>query len=251
MGTVDAEAFSDEEVAAAIALHPELTRTGPGTVEGELEVHAVYEGEEIRERFRVRITKTNPMSDRVPALYEIGGRTDAIIAKRHIKDSRDVHRNPQGNACVCVKQEEQEKFPPGADLIYFIEHLARDYLYGLAFFDRHGRWPWGEWSHGAVGILEFYADATAWQTREAIEEILSAVASEPNWKDYHRQLRRPSGDRACPCGSGKPVRVCHPSAWRGIVRLGKEMDMLGISPRRAFDRARTRNAQLRRPPPAK
>jgi hypothetical protein len=132
VGPVKEGDFSDEEVAAAIALHPHLTRIGPGTIVGELEVYALYEGEEIRDRFRVRITQWNPLSDRVPALYEIGGRTNAIVAKWSLKDPRDVHCNLQGNACICVKQEEFEKFPLGADLPYFIEHLVRDYLYGLA-----------------------------------------------------------------------------------------------------------------------
>jgi hypothetical protein len=243
VGAVKEEAFSDEEVARAIALHPRLARIGPGTIIGELEVCASYQGEEIRERFHVRITKSNPLSDRVPALYEIGGRTNAIAAKWSLKDLRDVHRDPQGNACVCVKQEEKEKFPPGANLPYFIQHLVRDYLYGLAFFERHGRWPWGERSHGALGILEFYADGTAPQTQQSIEEILPVLSAELNWRDYHRQLRRPRGDKTCLCGSQRRFRLCHPIAWQGLVRLGEEMDRLGMRRRGAFDRARARNTE--------
>jgi hypothetical protein len=237
---VDSSVFSDEEVAAVAARHPQLLRTGPGAVEGEIYVHAVYEGEEIQDSFRIRITKANPASSRLPALFEIGGRTNAIAVKWSVKDIKDLHRNPQGSACVCIKQEESERFPPGADLLYFTQRLACDYLYGLAFFDRHGRWPWGEWSHGALGLLEFHAGATDPPTPEAIGEILFALAAELNWKAYHRQLRRPSGNKICLCGSRRCFRTCHPIAWRGIVRLGKDMDILGIGRRGGFEQARAR-----------
>lgn len=243
MGPLDAAAFSDEEVAAAIEKHPQLERTNPGTVDGEIEVHAIYDGVEIKDRFKVRISKTNPTSDRVPALYEIGGRTDAVAAKWNLTDMRDLHRNPDGeSACVCVRQEEKDKFPPGSDLTFFIDGLARDYLYGLSFYDRHGRWPWGERSHGGVGLLEFYADDATPLTREAIEEIIPFWAKETNWLDYAKQIRRPRGHNPCLCGSGKPFRSCHPTALRGLLRLMGEMDRLGMKVRGLFDAARARMA---------
>ena len=230
---------------AAIQRHPQLERTGPGTVEGEVEIYAVYDAEEIRDRFRVRITKTNAASDRVPALYETGGRTEAIATKYGLTDKRALHRNLNGSACVCVRQEEPEKFPAGSDLAFFIDGLARDYLYGLAFYDRHRRWPWGERSHGALGLLEFYADATDPQTREAIEEIIPSFCAEENWRDYSKQLRRPSGQKACLCGSAKPFDKCHPTAWQGLLRLVAELDRLGMKKRGLFDAARFRLAHPR------
>jgi hypothetical protein len=243
VGAVDAGAFSDEEVAAALEKHPQLTRTDPGTVEGEIEVFASYDGEEIKDRFKIRITKANPASDRVPALYEIGGRTNAIALKWNLTDLRDLHRSPDGEAaCVCVRQEEKDKFPLGADLAFFIEGLARDYLYGLAFYDRHGRWPWGERSHGGLGLLEFYAEDATPQTREAIEEIIPFFAKETNWLAYGKQIRRPRGHNPCLCGSGKAFRSCHPTAWQGLLRLVGEMDRLGLKARRLFDAARARMA---------
>jgi hypothetical protein len=71
------------------------------------------------------------------------------------------------------------------------------------------------------------------------------LSEEPNWKEYQRQLRRPSGDRACLCGSQKRFRVCHPIAWHGLVRLGDEIDRLGMKRRGAFDQARTRRREQR------
>lgn len=221
-------AFSDEEIAAAIDKHPGLVRTAPGEVEGELEIHAVYDGIAVRDRFRIRISKESPNSRRVPALREIGERTRAIALKWGKKRLADVHCNPDGTACVCVKQEEVAKFPEGADLPFFLDGLVRDYLYGLAFFDIYGRWPWGERSHGALGLLEFYAGNPDAQTPKDIEEVVALIRKGKDWKQYSKQLQRPRGDRACPCGSGKPFRTCHREAWAGLLWLRKEMDRLGM-----------------------
>lgn len=241
MGAVEAPAFCDEEVAAATARHPRLVRTAPGTVEGSLLINADYEGEVITERFQVRITKANPASDRVPALYEIGGRTDAVRAKWGLTDPRDLHRNPDnGPACVCVKQEEATRFPPGSDLAFFIDGLARDYLYGLAFYDRHGRWPWGERAHGSLGLLEFYVDDQAPITNTDVEAVVPYFLKEKNWLEFEKQLRRPRAHGACLCSSGRQFRRCHPKAFQGLLRLTAEIDRLGIKRRGLFDRIRAR-----------
>ncbi|SKA28862.1 hypothetical protein SAMN02745126_04837 [Enhydrobacter aerosaccus] len=227
-----------------MARHPQLVRTGPGTVEGGVLINAEYEGEIINERFDVRITKANPASDRVPALYETGGRTNAIAAKRGLADTRDLHRNPDnGSACVCVKQEEATRFPPSSDLSFFIDGLARDYLYGLAFYDRHGRWPWGERAHGSVGLLEFYADNDEPLTNTDIETIVPYFVREKNWLEFDKQLRRPKEHRACICGSGEPFGKCHPKALQGLLALTAEIDRLGMKRRSLFDRARTQLAK--------
>ena len=129
--------FSDKEIVAVKEKYPELERSAPGAIEGTLKMEAVYNGVTISDSFKVRITATNPHSDHVPALYEIGGRTQSIASKLGISDLRDLHRNTNGTACVCVKQVEKVKFPPGSPLLVFIDNLAVPYLYGLAFFEKN------------------------------------------------------------------------------------------------------------------
>lgn len=235
MGELTAPAFSDAEIAEAIAKHPQLGQVASDRVEGGIEVYATYDGVEISDRFVVRITKSNPHSDWLPALYEIGGRTDEIAKRLGILDRRDLHCNPDGAACVCVKQEERARFPLGARLSDFIEQLVVPYFYGLVFYGRHRKWPWGDYSHGSLGVLEFYADSTMPETYESICLIVPAIRKEKNWKDYGKLIRRPSGDRRCLCGSGRPIKACHPQVLKGVLRLGAEMDRLGIRRRSLFD----------------
>jgi len=228
--------FSSEEIALVISKYPKLARTSPGNLEGVLEMTAVYEDYPITDQFRVKITNVNPHSSRLPALCETSGRTEEIARKYGIRDTRDLHRNSDGTACVCVKQMERHKFPDGSSLIVFVEQLAVPYLYGLSYYDQHGRWPWKEYSHGGIGLLEFYSDDFPYQAREDIQGLAGAFRKELNWKEYHKQLRKPSAERSCLCRSGKPFHKCHNRAWRGLSRLLEEMNCLGIDPAKLFHR---------------
>lgn len=228
--------FSDDEVAVVKKRYPRLERTAPGTIEGVLNMEGDFNGEVIAGDFTVRITAMNPNSGRVPALYEIGGRTQAIGAKLGIGDLRTLHLNLDGTACVCVKQAEKQKFPPGSDLFVFIQNLAVPYLYWLVYYEQYGQGPWGDYAHGGLGLLEFYSEDTTPQTVEDIQEILPMLRRELNWVEYHKQIRKPSGERMCLCGSGKIFRVCHKKAWQGTVRLHGELLRLGMSPRSLFNR---------------
>ena len=226
-----ANEFSQDETAKVTARYPRLLHTSPSVIEGTLDMNAEYDGVVIADGFVVRITASNPNSDRLPALYEVGGRTQAIATKYGIRDHRDLHCNTDGTACVCVKQVERRKFPPGSDLIVFMEDLAVPYLYGLKHFERFGRWPWGDYSHGGLGLLEFSGEDREHLSESDIRELFKAFRREANWKEYNKQLRKPSAERKCPCDSGKPFSRCHGRAWCGVLQLRAEMQRLGLSPR--------------------
>ncbi len=220
--------FSDEEVSSVTARYSNLKRINSGTIEGILDFEAIYEEYTLTDSFQIKITAENPHSDRIPALYEIGGRTQLIAKKRRLTDIRDLHCNLDGSACVCVKQLEKQKFPRGSDLFVFVEELAVPYLFELSYYESHKKWLWGEYSHGNLGLLEFYADDHSPQTVEGVSEILQIMCKGENWKDYHRQFCRPSAKRPCLCGSRKSFGKCHPKAWSGLRQLNSEIKRLDL-----------------------
>jgi hypothetical protein len=229
-----AAVFSDEEIAAAKTRYPNLNRTGPGSVEGMLRMEAVYNGETLSGDFQIRITASNPNSDLVPALYETGGRTEAIAAARGITDLRTLHRNRDGTACVCVKQIERRKYPPGSDLPVFLEELAVPYLFALIHFEKTGEWPWGDYSHGVLGLLEFAADDQNETSKEDVELIAETVRRDMHWKRYVKHLRKPGVGKTCPCDSGRPFDACHERAYRGLLRLSADLKRLKLNPYKLF-----------------
>jgi len=163
-------------------------------------------------------------STRPPSLLEIGGRTESIAKKFRITP-RDLHKNHDGTACVCVKQVEKLKFPPGSSLLHFIEELAVPYLYALVRYEQEGKWPWQDYSHGFLGLLEFYADRSPGTAMDDFAEIVAIFRKELGWTLIRKQLRkRPSAKRACLCGSGKPTGRCHSQVHKGIKFLHGEIE---------------------------
>lgn len=206
-------------------------------IEGALDLHAVFNGEERRDVFQVRIVAPSDYPDSMPLLLEMGGRTAAIAAKYRIADLRDLHRNPaNGSACVCVKQDERHRFPKGANLWHFIDQLAVPYLFGLSHFDEHGKWPWPDYSHGVLGIVEYYAEAADDPSAGTLGETLDFIRQDYSWRDFRKQIRQPSPMRMCVCGSQRPISLCHKGVWAGIVKLNSDIQRFGLNARRVLQR---------------
>ena len=226
--------FSDEEIEEVRERYLRLEKVDNETVEGILDLHAEYEGQGVEDAFHIKITASTPTSIHLPAVYEIGGRTQEIAKKWNISDLRNLHCGNDGVICLCVKQLEQEKLPSGATLFFFIENLVVPYLYALSLYEKTGIWLWGEYSHGGLGLLEFYVDNKKPLNTEDFTEVWPAIRREKEWKEYHKQIRNPSGKKACLCGSGKLFKSCHSKAWEGLCILTNELKRLGVNTRAIF-----------------
>jgi hypothetical protein len=228
---VDAKTFDEDEVREVVASYPGLRQASAGVLEGVIDIHHQHGAAVRRDSFSIRLAAHNGAS-RLPALREVGGRSGAIVQKHGFEDVRALHQNlSDGTACVCVKQEETARFPPGARLLTFVEQLAIPYLYGLSYVDEFGKWPWGEYSHGGLGLLEYYADNPAQDAKQDLEQVLASMKADGAWPDYHRQLRKPSSKRACICGSGRAFGKCHRRAWHGLKSFVSALVRVGLNPK--------------------
>lgn len=229
MEPVEVKTFDEDEVHEVVARYPALRQASASVLEGVIDIHHQHGAIVRRDSFSIRLTAHHGTS-RLPALQEVGGRSRAIVLKHGFEDVRALHQNSDGTACVCVKQEETARFPPGARLLTFVEQLAIPYLYGLSYVDEFGEWPWGEYSHGGLGLLEYYADNPAPDAKQELEEVLASLKADIKWPGYHRQLRRPSSKRACICGSGKAFGKCHRRAWHGLKSFVSALLRVGLNP---------------------
>lgn len=217
------------------ARYPRLRLTEAGIIEGIFDLHAVFDGEERKDAFSVRIAPSNdPRS--IPTLTEIGGRTAMIAAKYGITNFANLHQNPGGTACLCVKQDEANRFPKGAGLVHFIEELVVPYLFGLSHFNDNGKWPWRDYSHGVLGIAEYYGDAVGAPSLQAIAATLDLLKADATWREFSRQIRKPSAMRRCMCGSRRPISYCHKHVWIAIQKLNSDIHGLGLDMRRTLQK---------------
>lgn len=232
--------FTPEEIAAVKSHFPKLEYLSTGVWKGILEFDHIYRGYRIIDSYSIGIGVPAAYPSQFPHVTELGDRVTKAAAKYN-KSVLDAHWSQQNGACLCVKQEEKIKFPPGSDMVFFIENLVIPYFYGLSYFEEHGRWPWKEYSHGVLGILERHIEDSEKHTRESLELILPAFRDNPDWRKYRAQFVEPKGNKACLCKSGKAFSECHPLGWQGMVLLHEDLKRLNLNPYKFFFKTREKS----------
>ena len=228
--------FTDDEIKEVASRFPNLFwKPLIGLWEGRIDFFAQYKSIAIEDSYEIEIMIPENYPRDIPVLRVKQERLIGIMKRHKILDLRELHYS-KTNACLCVKQEEKSLFPIGSSLSFFIENLVIPYLYGLSCYDKYGKWPWTTYSHGCLGLLEYYSLRTNNSSKQEIEEIASLFRKDIGWKEYCRQIRKPSPDRNCVCGSHKPFQKCHKNAWEGVLQLRLHLENLKLNPRKLFQR---------------
>jgi hypothetical protein len=160
---------------------------GRVVVRGTLPI--VHEGAEL-DRYAVEIVLLANYPDALPLVFEVGGR---------IPRDADHHINAEtGEACLFVPDERWRVCPPSLSFLEFLNGPVRNFFLGQSLFRLAGEWPFGQRSHGADGIREYYSELLG---TDDIKVILG----------YLECLSRPvlKGHWPWPCGGGKRLRECH------------------------------------------
>jgi hypothetical protein len=194
-----------EEVRAAIAFdQPKLRASVEGAhirVEGsylvfEKDVVAAPAGPITAFDIRMELPAAYPRLE--PKVFEVGGR---------IPRKADRHINPDGDCCVTVWEHWLATAQDRSVAGYFGGPL-HEYFLGQFWFEKTGRWPFGERAHGTPGLEEAYADALGIPNKR--KRLL-----------YHLRLLSqewPKGHWPCPCGSGDRLRHCHADQMMAMHR---------------------------------
>lgn len=185
-----------EEVKAAIAFDQPKLRALAADQKIHIEgVYLVFEKDVISApdgplaEFDIRMELPDLYPRREPKVFEVGGR---------IPREPERHINPDGDCCVTV-WENWLVTANDHSLGSFLRGPLNEYFLGQLWFEKTGRWPFGERAHGTPGLEEAYADALGIANKR--EDLLY----------YLRLLSQdwPKGHWWCPCKSGKLLRYCH------------------------------------------
>lgn len=119
------------------------------------------------------------------------------------------------SACLCSPLQHQDFLLPEFMFRRFFNELVVPFLYGQVFLSAYGKWPWGEFAHGATGILEAYG---ATRGPRKAQQCISSLADDKDWVTIkstmlHRNQVDPN--LRCFCGSKQSIKRCHPAALRG------------------------------------
>src|SRR5206468_2732231 len=120
---------------------------GGVVVRGTLPVEV--DGGGVAERFHLEVVFPTDYPKGVPVVKEPRGR---------IPRCDDRHMGPDGSACLFVPEEYKLRHPQGQRFVDFLAGPVRDYFLSQLYFERTGRWPFGQRPHRQPGRLEFYRE---------------------------------------------------------------------------------------------
>jgi hypothetical protein len=194
-----------DDIAAAIAGYPQLsaqTVNGVQILSGELPI--VDESGYEWDRYQVEIHPSPLYPFRFPYLFEIGGRIPRIM---------DWHIYPDtGSCCVDIPPSEILHCREGLSLANYIRRFAIPYFANQTYRIKEGYYKNGEYSHGVMGMLEFYMPVLRCndplKTLQLLELYCSGTAG--NRSIFH----------SCFCGSGKKMMNCHRKAVEVLNKIG-------------------------------
>ena len=173
-----------------ISRYPRLHFEEVGDIVTVRGVFEVREGEIVYDEYEIELELPAESNRTIPVVRETGGRIP-----RH--EVRHVNRN-DGTLCVVLPEAYWNTYPNGLSLVEFLDGPLREYFAGQSLVELGEAWPAGEWAHGEIGVLEFYAELFGTNDWKSIIGLVQLLAR-----------REVKGHWDCPCASGKRLRQCH------------------------------------------
>lgn len=141
-----------------------------------------------------------------------------------ISPDPERHINLDNSACLCSPLEEDIYLLPTFQTERFFKDLLIPFLYGQIFFSSFKRWPWTDYGHGSIGILESYDHLSESSHAESCLGKLQSYkhTSESSWSEIRRLLTQRGqvkGHSMCICKNKDQIRRCHPRVWHGLRKL--------------------------------
>jgi hypothetical protein len=231
--------LSEDDTDWLTARYPDLRPTVTGGISGVVAIAATYKSEQndflilhpgvedvlqgirLDIRFEISIeARTSDSASRLPALRIQG---IPIEAGRHI--------SPDGTACLSSPFAETAYLEPVFSFQRYFEDLCIPFLYGQHYFDQKGTWPWDEYSHGSLGILEAYQPAKS--PSDVQECLLQLRRDRSSWSRVSAVLKQRgavSDSIPCICKRHHRMGRCHPRALRGLQQFRRDLRALHMRP---------------------
>ena len=131
------------------------------------------------------------------------GLPDITETAHRIPRTRERHINPDGT--ICTEVPEIWLLKGKKSLLDYLDGPVRNYFLGQLLVEQGELWPFGEWDHGKLGLLQAYGELLGVEGETAIRRLSDCLS--------HKKVK---AHWACPCGSGKQIRSCHLAGLRRL-----------------------------------
>lgn len=192
------------EIQEVLDFYPELHyNENEHLLKGNLNINHTYKDEHIIADYYVEISISHDYPLTPPTVKS----NNKYIFKQY------GHMFSDTSLCLGAITEQILFLNSGNRLIQWIEEFVSPYFFALEYFKKYKKYIFGERSHGAKGILEFYSEIFNTTSIEATYNILQYIV-----------LNNYRGHILCPCGSGEKLRTCHGE----IIKRWKHSDTLEL-----------------------
>jgi hypothetical protein len=194
----------DELAQAYKGLILHTDKNGPSYVRGTLKFR-IQDGQiTIEDAFEIELLIPKKYPSDPPVAFETGGRIPGTF-----------HKYSDKSLCLGTPLEIRMKFKDNPTLLAFTREQVIPFLYSFCYYERYGKFPYGEHAHGGQGILESYRCIFHIDSGIATLGLLKILA-EDNYRGHHD----------CPCGSGKKLRHCHGNQILEIIKYQNQDDFI-------------------------
>ena len=176
-------------------------------LEGDFSFRADYEdGAIIEDAYRLQVDVSRQFPIDIPRVMEL----DERIPRR-----AEYHVSNEGTLCLGSSLRLHLIAITALDLTEFIQCSVVPYLYANSYREQEGVYPFGELAHGAVGLLDDYAQILGLNRPEQAAEGIALIAMK----------RRLANKRRCPCGCGLRLGACrfNETVHRLRAQLGRPL----------------------------
>lgn len=153
-------------------------------LKGELSINSKFRDEIINEKYIVEIN----LNYQIPVVYDVGKK----IRKNY------SHKYNDSSLCLATDIEQLLFLLKNKRISLWIEKFVENYYVSYEYYIRYGVYPFGEYSHGKEGLLEFYYDYYYMNNLTNKDGFLEYIFIY-NYKGHYN----------CPCGNKKKIRNCH------------------------------------------
>lgn len=139
-----------------------------------------------------------------PTLYEVSNKIPKIGDWHIYEDTL--------SCCIKILPEEIARCRDGITVTDFIREEVIPYLFNQTHRRKEGYYVNGEYSHGLLGIFEYYSAVLRTRNWNEVIFLLKVIA----------KVEQPSRTAICFCGKKVKFRNCHKEAFNKLVAIGRK-----------------------------
>lgn len=156
--------------------------------------------------YEIEIHCSERFPDEFPRLFETSGKIPRIGDWHVYEDT--------GSCCTKIPPEEILRCKKGITVTQYINEEVLPYLFNQTHRRVEGYYINGEYSHGGLGLLEYYS-----QKLNTKDDFMYTL----NLLKFIAMNDQPNRTSICFCGSGSKFRHCHKEAFIELKSLGKDV----------------------------